>query len=156
MSATCRLKSALMGPWCQAALTKKLLEHLIYKGDLVSKEELDTLVYINCASGWGLLIGILDVVRKNNFFLLQKHLWLGWIGIFSVTPWCLPQSILHIYLSENQSACPPVSKLPGTPVGKLEFGASRTSLGLFIHRQSDPLSTMRDFCLSFIDFCLIL
>ena len=53
--------------------------------------------------------------------------------------------MLHRYLSESQSACPPLSKLPGVPVGLLWGNWNRTrqvqgSLGSFIHLQSVALS----------------
>ena len=52
MSAICRLKACSIGTLMSSSSGKKLLEHLIYKGDLSPEEGLDTLAYIrNCVSG---------------------------------------------------------------------------------------------------------
>ena len=60
------------------------------------------LAYIrNCVSGWGPLIGIPEVVRKNRFTLLQKLLWPGWAEMFSGPSWCLLEYVA-LYLSESQ------------------------------------------------------
>ena len=107
----------------------------------------------NCVSGWGPLIGILEIVRKNDFILLQKLLWPGWIEIFSVPPWCLPQNMLHLYLSESQSTCSPLSELPGAP-GEIGIGClkSKGAPGLFIIRVFLSFYHMR--C-SHLFYCLL-
>ena len=94
-----------------------------------------------CVSGKGPLTGILEVVRKNNFTLLQKHPWLGWIEMFSMLLWCLPQSMLLPDLAESQSTCLALSKLPGAPVGKLELDAKGAPRPLHSSSECSFLST---------------
>lgn len=64
--------------------------------------------------------------------------------------------MLHPYLLGSQSVCPPLSKLPGASVGKLELGASslREPLGLFIPYRSITLSVPYERFPSFFYYCL--